>query len=366
MTQLNECDFVRLWVDESGNARKIESYDSGSVVKSFEVVASPSDSVVIEWDVQREFPYEKHVWTFADNQTVCAHYGGHSKDLITTPICRDGYHREVIEEDVKDSLKTVTISYYEKAEGNASYVERNVYKDARFLSYVQYDSTGMMTASKQLYYESYGAVSGQSVIGIDGTPIRCGFLEEFGTSYYKMRYVKNFLQTNVVIRGENEFGEECLITEADKPSLFRIDVLDNIVSHEQDPESERSRIGVMRLFRQVVEGIKKPTSVCYIHNLTKEGCIYKAGIRDGDLLISIDGWNYETGNNPLPIAEWDLINDGKEHRLTVLSPRPKQNGYEISTFIVKGEEIGSEIYKVYFTDKEVERLKKYLDIWQGK
>lgn len=361
MTQLQGCDFVRFWIDEFGNANKTEAYDSGRLVRSFEVVKSPSDSIVIEWDCDKELPFEKHVWSFDDNHTICAHYGGYIKDSINIPIRSGKYHKEVSIESKEDGYRTFTISYYDDARGPASINERNVYEGDRLISYVQYDSTWTMMTSKKLYYDSYGAVSGESVIGIDGDPIRCSSLEEYGMSYYKMRLVKNFLQKNVVIQGENEFGEECLITLADKPYVSRSNVQDNVISEIQAPDSEFSTLGVMTLYRHTVEAIQHPISVCYIHNLTKEGCIYKSDIKDGDLLIAIDDWNYSVGDAPLPLDKWNNINDGRVHNLTVLRPYPEKDGYEKLEFTVKGSICGSEIYKVYFTEKEVERLNKYIE-----
>lgn len=362
MTELPDCDYIRFWIDEFGNASKIESYDSERMVRSSEVVKSASGKVIYNWDCDRGLPYEKQVWSYDENQTVSALFGGYSKDSINIPIRSGDYHKKVKIESEEDGLRVVTISYYEEAEGNASLIERNVYEGDRLMSSIKYDSTWTMMTSKQLYYDSYGVISSESVVGIDGSPIRCGSLEEYGMLYYKMRFVRNFLQKNVVIQGENEFGEECLITLTDQnqPYVTRINVLDNTINDIQDPDAEYSMLGVMMLYRHTIDSLQNPISVCYIHNLTKDGSVYKAGVKDGDLLVAIDGWRYSVGDNPLPMVKWNNINDGRSHDVTVLRPFPEKDGYEELSFSVKGRLCGAEIYKVYFTEKEVERLKKYI------
>lgn len=361
MTELPDCDYIRFWIDEFGNASKIESYESKRMVRSSEVVKSASGKVIYNWDCDRDLPYEKHVWSYDENQTVSALWGGYSKDSINIPIRSGDYHKKVAIESEEDGFRIITTSCYEDAEGNASLIERNVYQGDRLISSVQYDSTLTMMTSKQLYYDSYGVISSESVVGIDGSPIRCGSLEEYGMSYYKMRFVRNFLQKNVVIQGENEFGEECLITLTlqNQPYVTRINVLDNTINDIQDPDAEYSTLGVMMLYRHTIDSLQNPISVCYIHNLTKDGSVYKAGVKDGDLLVAIDGWRYSVGDNPLPMARWNKINDGRSHDMTVLRPCPEKDGYEELSFSIKGKLCGAEIYKVYFTEKEVERLKRY-------
>lgn len=148
-----------------------------------------------------------------------------------------------------------------------------------------------------------------------------------------MKYVRNFSDNQVAIKGVNEFGEESLITLIRDGELLEYRL--NVLPSQPFDKEERRNIKVYgtQMYFEAVYRINKTNQVEYIRISDMQGTWYRAGIRDGDLLISY------------PSATM----------IKVARPNLEKKTYDILDFSVSEGEEGVEHYPVYFNQKEMER-----------
>lgn len=168
--------------------------------------------------------------TFKKSQTIVAYYKGNSPSSIDEPlsvITKEGQYHKIVTDTTRENgfLKVTTnylnemgvpsslckfnrdISYYNK---NFEMIKHYVYKDENLL---------------YAYLNEYedGQIIAQSVLGVDGRPLRYAGHDIDKLCYFKMKLIYNFSNTLVAIKGINEFNEESLITFSDNE--YSIDVL---------------------------------------------------------------------------------------------------------------------------------------------
>lgn len=330
-SSFDDCSKANYWFDAEGDCYKYEAFLRDTLVELYEV--TKNGDIIIETNSWKDegrtsnYPYLMKKVIRKRDTTSIEYWGGYDIGSTTIPMF------------------PVESRAFDK-NGNLIYRQRK-------------DSLGVLELSEKYVYDDFGVLTMQWVSGIDGDPIRCPALEHWKYSYYKMRFVANFSEDKVAIRGENEFGDECYISYLDQPIAF---FQEPAFGEKRFKNGHTEYITTTQITKQIQYKISDPKSVCYIHNISKDGCVYQAGIKDGDLLIKIDGiWEYELGDNDLPLHAWDNLTDGKVHQLTVLRPNTRTDSYDKLNFEVRGGILGSEIYKVYFTDAEVKRLNRNLN-----
>ena len=182
-------------------------------------------------------------------------------------------------------------------------------------------------------YEN-GMIVAQSVMGVDGkTPVRYPKWEMEQLYYYKMKYIRNFSDDLVAIKGVNEFGEESPITVIREGKLleYRLNVLPAQLLEKKE-RGNRKIVGTQIYFESLRQ-VDWTNQVEYIRISDMQGTWYRAGIRDGDLLISY------------PSATM----------IKVARPNLEKKTYDILDFSVSEGEEGVEHYPVYFNQKEMDR-----------
>ena len=357
-------DRIRCFYDAEGHREKLLCYSGGILDSMYVESRDGLTSTTLTWSPGRDYPYVAKKESGPEDEKVTAWFGGFSSEAVTIPIVYAGYHKEVKSISESGGLRMETYSYYDTEDrlygaGEYASVQKTYDEEGRLLSDVQRDEDDKLYQSKGYEYDIYGALISSYVMGIDGTPVRCGSLDKDngGASYYKMKFVEDFHGIYVSWKGENEFGEECYITNLDNPIVFRREIEANYVQDYQN--STGQKLWALPVAMEVVENLVAPVSVCYIHLLDKEGTAYRAGLRDGDLLLGLGSWSYRMGNAPVPVALW---NETKAVSVKVARPNPAADSYDLLPVVLDEGTKGAEIYKVYFTDKEVERLKKRIEL----
>lgn len=249
------------------------------------------------------------------------------------------YHKLVIDTTTNDGLTKITKTFHDK-DGRLSQTlninqEESYYNDSheRVRHIFKRDST---IVCAYLYEFENGQIVSQSVVGVDGKPIRYAGWDIYGLCYYKMKLIYNFANEQVAIKGINEFGEESLITSNGKE--YGKKIVPATIMDKPGIEEDGTKfydIGLI-LYRETLGTPKNFSVVDYIHILDVKGTWYKVGIRDGDILVS--------NNKTIRVAR----------------PNPTHNTYDILTFSPEPGNIGAEHYKVYFNESETKRLNKSL------
>ena len=352
----------------------IQGYRDNELTYFYQLIINGIDSTIIRKTPDEKYAFSSEVIEHNGNITTKRHFGGSSRDLVDIPIL---YHNEYFKEikivqRLQDGGRVETFKYYDTSnnlfagEGEKKSFAKGIRtfdSENRLVSEVTYDENDDIYRSMGYDYDKYGSVSAQYVLGVDGQPVRCGKLDENEMTYYMMKFVKNFYNRNISWKGVNEFGEECLIHYNDdngNPWTFNRVIVENYLQDIEQDNTDNRYVSLLAIpsGKEIQERIMNPMSVCYIHILKKEGTVYQAGVRDGDLLLNIDRWQYVIGNNNIPETIWA---NGRSVQICVARPDPSRNRYNVLPFSITAGDRGAEIYNVYFTEKEVERLRESLD-----
>ena len=275
--------------------------------------------------------------TFKKGQKEIAYYKGDSPDSIEEPlsiISKEGQYHKIVSDTIERSgVIEVSTKYLDESGLLTNICQFNhdvayYNNDHEMIKHYVYKGETLLYAYLNEYED--GQIVAQSVIGIDGTPIRYAKWDKYHMCYYKMRLIYNFSNTLVAVKGINEFGEESLVTIGDYEYI-----VNTVPSVEMKQEGNEADIYGIQVYKLQTPSVDKGKKVEYIHIMDKNGSWYKAGIRDGDLLVS--------EGNPVIIA------------------RPDKNTYDIKSIFVQGETSGVEHYSVYFTDKEFRRYNNALN-----
>lgn len=266
-----------------------------------------------------------------------AYYGGMSSSEIDTPIREGSYHKIVTDTLKEEGLTKVITDYLDVNDSLSLLCEYN--RDVAYyneknemVKHVTYKNDSVYYAYLNEYEN--GMIVAQSVMGVDGkTPVRYPKWEMEQLYYYKMKYIRNFSDDLVAIKGVNEFGEESPITVIREGKLleYRLNVLPAQLLEKKE-RGNRKIVGTQIYFESLRQ-VDWTNQVEYIRISDMQGTWYRAGIRDGDLLISY------------PSATM----------IKVARPNLEKKTYDILDFSVSEGEEGVEHYPVYFNQKEMER-----------
>lgn len=271
---------------------------------------------------------------------VVSYYGGDSPVTINKPLIvsmpEGQYHKLVSDTTSEDGYIKVIKTYFGINDELSSPCEYNCdiayyNKNNEMIKHYVYKDRELLYAYLNEYED--GQIVTQSVLGVDGHPVRNAGLDINHLCYYKMRLIYNFSKTLVAIKGINEFGEESLITNFGNeytisivPSVFMNVITDN------------KRIHGVQMYCESVRPLEDSNKVTYIHIIDRAGTWYKSGIRDGDLLLK----------------NTDVFE--------VARPNIEKGTYDKLSFNIKhGNYSGAEVYPIYFNSKEMKRYNKVKD-----
>lgn len=281
-------------------------------------------------------PYRLETIEFRDNGFTVSYFGGITQNEITQPISTISsigkYHAMVVDTIIEDGLFKVTTQYLDESNNLDSLCKFN--QDIAYFNenkemvkhIVQYNDSICYAYKNE--YEN-GLVVAQSVLGINGNAIRYPKWDMNNLCYYKMKLIYDFSYTLVAIMGINEFGEESLITNTDMEYVIKPIPAKSFSVIDSDKKTETHGI---QTYQESVKPINKINQVDYIHIQDTMGTWYKAGIRDGDLLISM------------------------ENHILIARPNEERKIYDTIRFPFLKEPSGAEYYSVFFNEKEMNRF----------
>ena len=312
--------------------------DSGSMLVYSRVILPEKDKNVIETQVYWADSLIQYRITREEkkkNRTTIAYYGGRNSTSINEPLnffTSEGEYHKVISDTIKeDCLLKVTKEFLDvkgRLTSNCRF-NRDIayYNDNREMikHIVMKDSTILYAYLNE--YED-GQIVAQSVLGIDGKPIRYAEWDINNLCYFKMRLIYNFSKTLVAIKGINEFGEESLIINSGKE--YKINIVPSVM---MSLTKDDQQIHGVQVYSESLQNVDLGNKVNYIRITNLLGTWYKQGVRDGDLLI-------EKKNNTICVA-----------RPNVLS-----NSYDIIAFNISDGDAGAEVLPTLFNQREMDRF----------
>ncbi len=301
---------------------------------------------ILTYSANDSLPYRIERREVGDHQYTVSYFASKTdspdasrQPIIITKTDWPPFHKMVVDTTSENGLTKVITRYYD---GNGALVKDNDYQYNSEIAYYNSNNENV----KSLWYKDNdivyayiyeyedGRMVAQSVMGLDGQPIRCPDWEASGLSYYKMRLVSDTYDELVAIRGINEFGDESLISLEYGNTVYKYDIT-SAPSADTSLSITNGTLHARLTYVESLKQIKTLNTVDYIHILDLEGTWYKAGVRDGDLLVS--------QGPPLKVAR----------------PNPEKDTYDLLEFNVgNNKENGAIPYKVFFTEKEIDRYNK--------
>lgn len=192
--------------------------------------------------------------------------------------------------------------------------------DGNLRSYRILDTDGHVLKSMMYFYQSGQAV-GRSVMGVDGTPVRCPRWEEEGYAYYKLYYVKNFADTYVSVRPVDETETPSAFYDPYGAEYLKVTYRDYRKEGYQLVKEQRRLDMKSPYFQFSFEpaGDVTDKTLPYLHILDKASALYAAGLRDGDRIVALGSWRLGQSDAALA-AEWERAR-GRETAVEVLRPQ---------------------------------------------
>lgn len=183
-------------------------------------------------------------------------------------------------------------------------------------------SEGEILSSYMLYYTETGILNGQSVLGIEGKPIRCPKWDVNGWSYYKLMTLFDSKGIPTMYKVTNEFGQESYLADSLNLGFRLIYTGDNNDYSKLPIIATDLGAGFMRVETNalVIEKapiITKKHHIAYLHLTKVEGLNFNS-IKDGDILIKLGNWQYDDDIDCSKLKnEWNLLKRGRKKALVL-------------------------------------------------
>lgn len=281
-------------------------------------------------------------------------------------------HKILEETFVQPSDSTITTSYFDCSN---NLTQEGVYskseiifekKSANVLYEYYYDPHDEICKSEMFTYNEYGIRESRAVAGIDRTPVRCPNWDWNGFSYFRMSFLKDFTDNVfVTTMGTNEYGDNSYIMKDD--SIFTISELPLMFTTTEDVNPKiKSKTFSFSLCKNNYKPLTDKKSIPFLHILNKKSILYNAqgqgkdfwrdGLFDNDIPYKVGKWKLGNSNQIL-LQE---LNTLEEFGGDIQVLRYNNNGYRILSFSVSSGSLYAETHNIFLTDKEYNKIKKYL------
>lgn len=220
-----------------------------------------------------------------------------------------------------------------------------------------YNDANEICRSELFEYDEYGNAITNAVAGIDGTPVRCPEWSKNGLCCYKMSILKPFYSGSSIVyssaHGVNEFNENSLIMgydQEDQPCTLTIDEQPMIYSLTQG-RGDNSILTNLQISVTNTARIDLQFSASFVHILSKKGTYYKAGLKDGDIIIKIDG-------NRANSSSAKRLETSGSCQLDIARADPQNDKYVIHHITIPAGEPLIHVHHAVLTKKEFHRLNR--------
>ncbi len=342
--------YMRRWqYDNNGQLTMEEHYD----IKKEKVYSRHIDRKktvlhdVIENKNDHEHPLIVRIDTTLEKSVSTTYYGkDHHPINIKQKTEKVAFHRMM--EETEGDVRTTRYYRYDPESGKVArqivtknqygivesfYCKREVLdNDQNVISRQIFDEDENIVKSMQYLYQN-GQNIGRSVMGIDGTPVRCPFWEEESYAYYKLYFTKDF---------KNQYASAIGVNEWEGTSIF-YDILGGQYGKIFLEDFEVGQLHSARYGDFPLQGIHKQfifitdknvtnVSIPYLHILSKKSLLYTCnngdGLKDGDRIVKLGSWSWQKSESLLA-SEWKKIGKGQMEMVVL---RPDSKGLTRKTF----------------------------------
>ena len=278
------------------------------------------------------------------------------------------YGKTVDQRQTEDQTKNDSIRYEVKTfyDEDGNYCAYPYAKDScvygindNLLRYrVIFSSNEEILSSYMFYYTETGILNGQSVLGIEGKPIRCPKWDAYGWSYYKLMTLFDSKGIPTRYKVTNEFGQESFLTDSLNLGII-LWYTDNDNKYDFPITTTELGAGFVHVETNKIAIEKAPITtsihqIAYLHLTNMKG-LNNNSIRDGDVLIRLGNWQYENDKNCSKLKnEWNQLKLGNQKALVL---RMKGGIYKVTEidFPISTAE-WAEYHIINITDSEYSTL----------
>lgn len=290
--------------------------------------AEQRDSIVHDF-VSGRFLHKRSLY----NNGELAEVAFFSPDGSPAYEASEEYHKMVLKTEAgKNGGKVVYRTYYDEEgklyEYDVTRSENHYDAMGNRTLYRTYDNNGNIIKSMAYEYEN-GVEKVRYAVGVNGTPIRCPQWETEGLCYYKLCSVRDFSDKLAQLYAVGENDMESLLYGAAEYS-------DELLNQRQI--GCEWTFSTMKKTKPYLPG-GTDVKLNYVHLLKKNGAADKAGLKDGDILVS-----------------GAMLPGGK---VTVKRYNVQAKKTESVTLsLPKVQKLDVEVYPVYYSKKEYDALWK--------
>lgn len=330
---------------------------------------------IVENNNDPEYPIIIRVDSTKHNSTSTTYYGADNRPInYKVKNEKMSFHRIVTA--TEDNIKTSKYYCYDIETGKvirqiakkdeyggveSFYCKREVLdNDKNVVSRQIFDENKRIVKSMMYFYQN-GQNIGRSVMGVDGTPVRCPDWEEDSYAYYKLYFTKDFNDQFASAIGVNEWEGYSIFYDKPNEQYARI-ILENFEKGELHSEKYGKYPLRVTCKQKIQIPDKDVTDVCipYLHILSKKSLLYThdngEGLKDGDRIVKLGQWNWKQSESLLA-SEWKKI--GKE-QIEIVIFRPDSKGFSQKSFILNqvddGERKLAEYHILALTENELQMI----------
>ena len=228
-----------------------------------------------------------------------------------------------------------------------------------------YDSKGEICQSDWFDYDEYGNRIARAVAGIDGTPVRCPNWDWDGLSFYKMAVLYPFNNSArsafVSTNGLNEFGENSYITKSDRNVVELFSISEIRYHYIYLPEEGKIKTGVAIAGTSITKKKYQHPALCF-HLLSKQGTFYKAGLKDGDIIIKYNNKSSFPANEQHIRTLLQEISKDTGGEFVVARAEPQEKKFNLLKFIIPKGNACVEVHAIELTETEYYRIKNNMQL----
>ena len=372
-TTTTDSIYRKTWTYDDNNRLTSEQHWNANetLVYSFNKFSSDNYLVVETISTMNNGMISTRIDSIYANNRITAYYNAnHIPDIVNHS---DGKHsilcHKVVTSTTADSYRIS--NFYTLVDGNIKPCpqKRNEYgealsffrkvekfnADGTLHSYRLFDTDTTTIIKSMMYFYQNGEPVARAVMGIDGTPVRCHEWEEEGYAYYKIYTHFDIGQNLISITAVNEFEQRS--TFYDQVRYLTITDRDykgyNILYNGTNVPIPRSYYQEALEDDMDISDLKVP----FIHILSRNSNLYKAGLRDGDRIISLGKWELGMSESSLS-SEWNIL---RRTLGTITILRPTNNSFEQISLQISLTGNNLETYHTYaLTKDEKQQLTQFI------
>ena len=301
-----------------------------------------------------------------DEQPVSFSYYDRDDNPVFDSI--ENYYKHIIERKKLPDGKTVVVHKFFDVDGSLysepgrrDYaIDSCVYSSRnQLLSQICFNRNYEILKSQAYEYKD-GVEVARYVLGVKGTPIRCPKWERDGLCYYKLMSVHSGKDVFSYVHPVNEYGCNSWAYDGSDPSGITERREQNLTIDMLGSNWRKET--VTNIYADHIPD--DAFAVVYVHLLKPNSVAERFGLNDGDLLLEAGNWKYTPQlSMPVVLKEWESLGS-RPKSIKIARYDANRRSWRVLTLNINQfkEELGCEVYPVFYTNEEYSEFKKVLTL----